>query len=47
MPRVRLYSLLGALHFVPSLRRGRPSWHRIGGRILVPLACSSQSPACG
>ena len=33
---VILYSLLGALQFVPSLRRGRPSWHRIAGRILVP-----------
>jgi RsiW-degrading membrane proteinase PrsW (M82 family) len=33
---VTLYSLLGALQFVPSLRRGRPCWHRIAGRILVP-----------
>src|SRR4051794_40245688 len=33
---VTLYSLLGAFQFVPSLRRGRPSWHRIAGRILVP-----------
>jgi uncharacterized membrane protein len=33
---VTLYSLLGAMQFVPSLRRGRPSWHRIAGRILVP-----------
>src|SRR2546423_11438953 len=33
---VTVYSLLGALQFVPSLRRGRPSWHRIAGRILVP-----------
>ena len=33
---VTLYSLLGALQFVPSLRRGRPSWHCIAGRILVP-----------
>src|SRR5437773_6524219 len=33
---VTLYSLLGALQFVPSLRGGRPSWHRIAGRILVP-----------
>src|SRR6266851_7823790 len=31
-----VYSLLGALQFVPSLRRGRPSWHRTAGRILVP-----------
>jgi hypothetical protein len=33
---VTVYSLLGALQVVPSLRRGRPSWHRIAGRILVP-----------
>ena len=33
---VTVFSLLGALQFVPSLRRGRPSWHRIAGRILVP-----------
>src|SRR2546430_15241231 len=33
---VTVSSLLGALQFVPSLRRGRPSWHRIAGRILVP-----------
>ena len=30
------YLLLGALQFVPKLRRGRPSWHKIAGRILVP-----------
>lgn len=30
------YCLLGALQFVPRLRTGRPSWHRIAGRILVP-----------
>jgi uncharacterized membrane protein YozB (DUF420 family) len=33
-----VYSLLGAFQFVPSLRRarGRLSWHRVSGRILVP-----------
>jgi hypothetical protein len=39
IPTVIVYSLLGAFQFVPSLRRGkrgRPSWHRIAGRILVP-----------
>lgn len=30
------YLVLGAFQFVPRLRRGRPSWHRIAGRILVP-----------
>jgi uncharacterized membrane protein len=33
---VTVFSLLGALQFVPLLRRGRPNWHRIAGRILVP-----------
>jgi uncharacterized membrane protein len=33
---VTVFSLLGALQFVASLRRGRPSWHRVAGRILVP-----------
>ncbi|WP_253904324.1 DUF2306 domain-containing protein [Arthrobacter sp. Br18] len=39
IPTVTLYLLLGAFQFVPSLRRGkrgRYSWHRIAGRILVP-----------
>jgi hypothetical protein len=31
------FCILGALQFVPSLRRGRSSWHRIAGRILAPL----------
>ena len=30
------YLLLGALQFVPRLRTGRPSWHKVAGRILVP-----------
>jgi len=33
---VTVYSLLGALQFVPLLRRGRQNWHRVAGRILVP-----------
>jgi uncharacterized membrane protein len=33
---VTVYSLLGALQFVPLLRRGRHNWHRIAARILVP-----------
>jgi hypothetical protein len=39
IPTVTVYLLLGAFQFVPSLRRGkrgRASWHRIAGRILVP-----------
>ncbi|WP_309108760.1 DUF2306 domain-containing protein [Arthrobacter sp.] len=33
---VTVYSLLGALQFVPPLRRSRRSWHRAAGRILIP-----------
>ncbi|MCP1412221.1 DUF2306 domain-containing protein [Paenarthrobacter sp. A20] len=33
---VTVYSLLGAFQFIPSLRRGKRSWHRMAGRILVP-----------
>ncbi|WP_253905804.1 DUF2306 domain-containing protein [Arthrobacter sp. H5] len=39
IPTVTVYLLLGAFQFVPSLRRskrGRVSWHRVAGRILVP-----------
>jgi uncharacterized membrane protein len=31
-----LYSILGALQFSPSFRRGRRGWHRAAGRILIP-----------
>lgn len=33
---VTVYSLLGAFQFLPALRRGKRSWHRIAGRILLP-----------
>ncbi|PTT70431.1 hypothetical protein DBR22_01135 [Arthrobacter sp. HMWF013] len=33
---VTVYSLLGAFQFHPALRRGRRSWHRMAGRILLP-----------
>lgn len=39
IPAAIVYSLLGAFQFVPTLRRGgrgRLSWHRVAGRILVP-----------
>jgi hypothetical protein len=39
IPAVTVYLVLGAFQFVPSLRRGkrgRLSWHKIAGRILVP-----------
>ncbi|WP_434444224.1 DUF2306 domain-containing protein [Lentzea sp. E54] len=32
---VSIYSLLGAFQFAPGLRRRRPGWHRLAGRILV------------
>lgn len=31
-----IYFVLGALQFSPSLRRSRPDWHRVAGRILIP-----------
>ncbi|MEV5718522.1 DUF2306 domain-containing protein [Amycolatopsis mediterranei] len=30
------FCVLGAFQFVPSLRRRRPRWHRVAGRVLVP-----------
>lgn len=38
---VVVYSLLGAFQFAPSLRRGKQSWHRIAGRILIPAGLLS------
>ena len=34
-----VFLLLGALQFVPSLRRRR--WHRIAGRIVAPAGLAS------
>jgi hypothetical protein len=31
-----LYSLLGAIQFVPSLRSRKVGWHRRAGRLLIP-----------
>ena len=39
IPTATLYLVLGAFQFVPPLRRGkrgRPSWHKVAGRILAP-----------
>jgi hypothetical protein len=33
---VTLYALVGALQFVPGLRRRRHGWHRAAGLILIP-----------
>ena len=30
------FCVLGAFQFMPSLRRRRPRWHRLSGRVLVP-----------
>ncbi|HEX5335775.1 MAG TPA: DUF2306 domain-containing protein [Propionicimonas sp.] len=32
------YSLIGAFQFSSRLRRRHPGWHRMAGRVLVPLA---------
>jgi hypothetical protein len=31
-----LFSLVGAFQFLPGLRRGRRSWHKLAGRVLIP-----------
>jgi hypothetical protein len=31
-----LYSIVGAFQFLPGLRRGRRSWHKVAGRVLIP-----------
>jgi uncharacterized membrane protein len=36
-----LYCLLGAFQFAPGLRRRRPAWHRVAGRVLVPLGLAA------
>ena len=36
IPSVTVYCLLGALQFVPALRRGGRGWHRAAGLVLVP-----------
>lgn len=38
---VSLYSVLGAFQFAPGLRRRRPGWHRVAGRLLVPCGCGA------
>ncbi|MGY1704035.1 DUF2306 domain-containing protein [Geodermatophilus sp. SYSU D00697] len=35
------YCLLGALQFLPGLRRRRPRWHRVAGRVLVPCGLAA------
>jgi hypothetical protein len=31
-----LFLILGALQFAPSLRRPKPGWHKMLGRIIIP-----------
>lgn len=31
-----LFSVVGAFQFLPGLRRGRRSWHKLAGRVLIP-----------
>ena len=31
-----LYAIVGAFQFLPALRRGRNSWHKRAGRVLIP-----------
>jgi hypothetical protein len=31
-----LFSIVGAFQFLPGLRRGRRSWHKLVGRVLIP-----------
>ncbi|RYC13040.1 DUF2306 domain-containing protein [Nocardioides zhouii] len=35
------YCVLGAFQFMPSLRRRRPRWHRMAGRVLVPAGIAA------
>ncbi|MFG2053119.1 DUF2306 domain-containing protein [Micromonospora sp. NPDC048930] len=36
-----LYCLLGAFQFAPGLRRRRPGWHRLAGRVLIPCGLAA------
>jgi len=31
-----IFSIVGAFQFLPGLRRGRHSWHKLAGRFLIP-----------
>ena len=31
-----LFSVVGAFQFLPGLRRGKRSWHKMAGRVLIP-----------
>jgi uncharacterized membrane protein len=31
-----LFTLVGAFQFLPGLRRGKRSWHKLAGRVLIP-----------
>ncbi len=38
---VSVYSVLGAFQFHAGLRRRRPRWHRVAGRVLVPMGVAA------
>ena len=38
---VTVFSVIGALQFVPALRRRQGGWHRIAGRVLIPAGALS------
>ncbi len=42
-----VFCVLGALQFSPGLRRRKPRWHRLAGRVVGCAASSQASPACG
>lgn len=39
------YAVLGAFQFSPTLRRRRPGWHRVAGRVVVVLGLAVASSA--
>ncbi len=36
-----VFCILGAFQFAPGLRRRRPGWHRVAGRILIPCGLAA------
>ena len=36
-----IFCILGAFQFSPGLRRRRPAWHRVAGRILIPCGLAA------
>src|SRR6186997_813047 len=36
-----VFCVLGAFQFAPGLRRRRPEWHRVAGRIVLPCGIAA------